>query len=83
MKTDEKTSSPPVIRKADRVMPNRSKIIFPATENIVTIRNASISDLNATATVVFSSLSLVRPRNIGTFAMGFIIEKNPINTVIA
>jgi hypothetical protein len=59
------------------------KITLPATENNVTIKNASINDLNATAEVVCSSSPLVRARNIGTFAMGFIMAKNPINTVTA
>jgi hypothetical protein len=78
-----KTSSPPVIRKAGSVMSNSPKITFPATENIVTIRNATISDRNATALVVCSSSSLVRPTKIGTFAMGFIMAKKPVNTVNA
>ena len=45
------------------------------------IRNAGISNLNATAVVVCSSSSLVRPRKTGTFAMGFIMAKKPINTI--
>ena len=58
-------------------------VAYPATENTVTIINASISDLNAMVAVVCSSSPLVMLINIGTFAMGFIIAKNPINTVTA
>lgn len=72
---------PPVILKAGMVMPNKSKIYFPAITNTVTIINAAMVAVLAILFLLALSSPSISPKKMGVLAIGFIIAKKPINTV--
>ena len=72
-----------MMRKAGRVMPKRSNISLPAAEKTTMIKKLMISALAAILRLVTASSLAVSPRNTGVLAMGFIMAKNPMNTVKA
>jgi hypothetical protein len=55
----------------------------PNSINAKPIKNAVIIAINDILRFSLSVLSLVNPKNIGIFAIGFIIAKNAVNVVSA
>ena len=72
-----------MIRKDDRVIPNRSNISLPAAEKMIMITRLKNSALAAILRLTLGSSSAVSPRNTGVLAMGFMMAKKPMNTVKA
>jgi len=79
----KKISIPPVILNAGMVIPNNSKINFPSTTKVTTIMKEVRVAFMLILFLVRSSASSTNDKNIGTLAMGFMMAKNPVKTVIA
>jgi hypothetical protein len=64
-------------------MPNNSKRYFPRITKKTTIRKAVTQDVLAIDFLSCSLLSPTNPKNTGVLAIGFMMAKNPVNTVNA
>ena len=73
---------PPAILKAGRVIPKIENISLPAMANTEIITKATITDLKAIILRVVESQDWVKPMNNDAFAIGFIMAKKAMNTVI-